>query len=193
VSGCLNGSLGPYASSLNEKFLLQSDRKNYLETLPADLLGNLYKVFAMGQNTCEVAGTQDTEPENVVKVFKQKPHTALKSILVDKRADQNHDIMYELGNQYGLLMDLNHERTGMNKRKGETHLEYINRLAANDFAGLSHDYALPEFPPGVFQQRNQLIRTYEKTYYFALTSGEKKKRFLRSNKEFQTEPAKTVK
>jgi len=59
--------------------------------------------------------------------------------------------MYELGNQYGILMDLNHERSGYNKRQDETHMEYINRLAANDFAGKSHDHAVPEFPPGVFE------------------------------------------
>lgn len=82
--------------------------------------------------------------------------------------------MYELGNQYGVLMDLNHERSGFNKRKEETHMEYINRLADNDFAGVSYDYSIPEFPPGVMQQRNVLMKTYERTYYFALSSGEKK-------------------
>lgn len=121
----------------------------------------------------EPRGTQEVEPENVVKVFKQKPQSALKSILVDRRSNSNQDIMYELGNQYGVLMDLNHERSGFNKRKNETHLEYINRLAENDFAGKSYDYSIPEFPPGVFQQRNVLMKTYESTYYFALTSGEK--------------------
>lgn len=59
--------------------------------------------------------------------------------------------MYELGNQYGMLMDLNHERAGFNKRKDESHIEYINRLSDNDFAGQSHDHAIPEFPPGVFE------------------------------------------
>ena len=109
-----------------------------------------YKFFAAAQNSIEPAGTQEIEPENVVKVFKQKPQTTLKSILVDKRADCNHDIMYELGNQYGMLIDLNHERIGVNKRQGETHIQYINRLAENDFAGMSHDFSLPEFPPCVF-------------------------------------------
>ena len=48
-------------------------------------------------------------------------------------------------------MDLNHEGVGFNKRRDETHLEYINRLANNDFAGTSHDLAVNEFPPGVFE------------------------------------------
>ena len=71
-------------------------------------------------------------------------------------------------------MDLNHERAGFNKRKDETHLEYIKRLAENDFAGKSHDHAMPEFPPGVFEQRNVLLKTHESTYYFSISSGEKK-------------------
>ena len=50
-----------------------------------------------------------------------------------------------------MLMDLNHERAGFNKRKDESHIEYINRLSDNDFAGQSHDHAIPEFPPGVFE------------------------------------------
>jgi len=36
------------------------------------------------------------------------------------------------------------------------------------------------------------MQTYEKTYYFSLTSGEKKHRFLKS-KELLTEPTKTTK
>ena len=58
--------------------------------------------------------------------------------------------MYELGNQYSLLMDLNHERAGFNKRKGESHMQYIERLSKNDFAGQSHDHAIAEFPPAIY-------------------------------------------
>lgn len=143
----------------------------------------------------EPVGTQEVEPENVVKVFKQRPQkqqSQVRSILVNKAQESNQDIMYEMGNQYGLLMDLNHERAGLNKRQDETHLEYIQRLADNDFAGSSHDHAIPEFPPGVFQQRNVLFRTFESTYYFSISSGEKKQRFLNC-KEYQTEPEKTTK
>ena len=75
-------------------------------------------------------------------------------------------------------MDLNHERAGFNKRKNETHIQYINRLTQNDFAGISHDHGLPEFPPAVYEQRNTLFKTHEKTYYFSFSSGEKKQRFL---------------
>lgn len=65
--------------------------------------------------------------------------------------------MYELGNQYSFIFDLNHERAGYNKRQGENHIEYINRLAENNFSGMSHDHAISEFPPGVFKQRNVLF------------------------------------
>jgi len=56
-----------------------------------------------------------------------------------------------MGPQYGLLMDLNHERVGYNKRPNETYLEYIDRLSKDNFVEWSHDHALPEFPPAVFQ------------------------------------------
>ena len=100
--------------------------------------------------------------------------------------------MYELGNQYGTLMDFNFERVGYNKLKDETHLEYINRLAQNDFAGKSHDHAVPELATHVFEQRQALLKTFDNTYYFAISTGEKKQRFGK-NKEFLNEPKKTVK
>ena len=71
-------------------------------------------------------------------------------------------------------------------------MEYINRLADNDFAGKSHDHAVPEFPPGVFEQRNVLLKTHENTYYFSISSGEKKLRFNNA-KEYLTEPEKMSK
>ena len=84
-------------------------------------------------------------------------------------------------------MDLNHESAGLNRRKDESHLEYVNRLAKHDFASTNHDHALPELPPAVLEQRNVLFKTSESTYYFAISSGEKKQRFLRC-KEYLTEP-----
>ena len=89
-------------------------------------------------------------------------------------------------------MDLNHERAGLNRRPNETHMQYINRLCKNDFAGTSHDHAIPEFPPAVYEQRNMLLKTHESTYYFALSSGERKKRFM-GRKELLNEPNKTTK
>ena len=71
-------------------------------------------------------------------------------------------------------MDLNHERGGFNKRKDETHLEYIQRISENNFMTTSHDHAMPEFPPAVFEQRNVLLKTFESTYYFSISTGEKK-------------------
>ena len=74
ISGCLNGSIGPYASSINERYLLQSDRSNHkrqFETFAADLTNYGYKYFAMAQNMSDpINGTQEIEPENVIKVFK---------------------------------------------------------------------------------------------------------------------------
>ena len=70
ISGALNGSLGPYACCINEKFLLQSDRRRYIETLAGDIIGKGYKIFASAQNFFTPKGTLELEPENVVKVFK---------------------------------------------------------------------------------------------------------------------------
>ena len=70
ISGCLNGSLGCESVSLNEHFLLKSDCKKRFETVCAEVAGAGFKVIASVQNTIEPAGTQEIEPENVVKVFK---------------------------------------------------------------------------------------------------------------------------
>ena len=72
------------------------------------------------------------------------------------------------------MMDCNWERVGFNKQKEETHLEYINRLSENDFAQKSHDHAVPELSPHVFEQRQALLKSFENTYYFAISTGEKK-------------------
>ena len=98
VSGCLNGSVGAHASGVDDKFYLRSDKSQklkYIETLAADALAAGTKYVACLSNVIEPAGTQEIEPENVVKVFKQRPQSTLRSILVDKRNDSNQDIMYE--------------------------------------------------------------------------------------------------
>jgi len=82
------------------------------------------------------------------------------------------------------MIDLNQERVGFNKRTDETHMEYIDRICKNNFGQESHDHAVPEFPPTVFQQRNALHMTCDQTYYFSISSGEKKQSYLTSCKEF---------
>lgn len=90
LSGCHNGTLGAFASCINDKFLLKSDKRRFLETLPAYVMSKGYKVVGFAQNLVELqTGTQDVEPENVVKVFKQKPQTQLKPILVDRTKSEN--------------------------------------------------------------------------------------------------------
>ena len=46
ISGAHNGSLGPHSGSINEKFLLKSDKRKYVETLAADVFANAMKCFA---------------------------------------------------------------------------------------------------------------------------------------------------
>jgi hypothetical protein len=61
----------------------------------------------------------------------------------------------------------------------------------NDTPTASHDHGLPEFMPGLMQQRNAMIKTYDHTYYFSYSSGERKMKFLK-NREGWSEPAKTT-
>ena len=47
-----------------------SGKKRFLETLPAYITSKGFKVVSFAQNMIEPAGTQEIEPENVIKVFK---------------------------------------------------------------------------------------------------------------------------
>ena len=89
-------------------------------------------------------------------------------------------------------MDLNHERSGLNKRQNESHLEYIDRISRSKFGESSHDHAVPEMVPEVIMQRNALMKTHENTFYFSISSGERKQRFLK-NREYFKEPEKLTK
>lgn len=194
ISGCHNGGLSPNAVCLNDKYLLEADCKKFYETFLAEVAKAGFKTVASIQNVFDPAclGTQEHEPENVVKVFKQNPQSALKPILVGQKEQSDQDIMFELGNQYRGMMDFNFERVGYNKLANESHLEYIHRLVQNDFASKSHDHAVPEITPQVFEQRNVLIKTFSNTYYFSISTGEKKKSFGKA-KEFLDEPEKLTK
>mmetsp|Transcript_1051 Transcript_1051/g.1607 ORF Transcript_1051/g.1607 Transcript_1051/m.1607 type:complete len:81 (+) Transcript_1051:1002-1244(+) len=77
-----------YGSALDQKtFLLKSDKERFLETANADVICHGFKAFNFLHNSIEMQGTQEVEPENVVKVFKHKPQSELKSILVDRSKD----------------------------------------------------------------------------------------------------------
>ena len=101
ISGCLNGSLGPITCGAHsEKYLMESKKDKMMDTFMADVIGVGYRALSCGQNLIE--GTQNKEPEYVVKVFKQKSDNLPKSILKDKTkmtTKENQDIMYELNNQ----------------------------------------------------------------------------------------------
>lgn len=83
-----------------------------------------------------------------------------------------------MGNQGLLLMDLNHEIGGLNRRPEESALEYWNRLHADaDFINAKKDYCFPEFQQQVMQQRNATHKVSDHTYYFSISSGDKKINF----------------
>ena len=121
-------------------------------------------------------GTLDTEQETVVKIFKHNKNSNVHNFFKDQStqaAKQNQDILYEFGNQNKLLCDLKHETSGLNRRKSETIQEYIDRLTKHDLIGTSYDYSIPEFPPEQMQKFNQMIKTYDNTYYFSYTTGDR--------------------
>ena len=78
----------------------------------------------------------------------------------------------------------------MNRRKGETFAEYVERVKLIQFQKESHDHGLVEFMPGLMQQRNVLLKTFDHTFYFSYSSGERKRKYTKG-KEFYTEPKKT--
>jgi len=75
-------------------------------------------------------------------------------------------------------MDLNHENAGFNRRLDETFAGFVKRLMLeNDFINKSKDYALPEFLAHGIQHNNAKYPTCEETYYFNVSTGERKALF----------------
>jgi len=64
------------------------------------------------------------------------------------------------------------------------------RLVINDKLGTSSDYSIPEFPPEAMQKINARIKTFENTFYFSYTTGDRN--LTRSKfREAMHEPEKT--
>lgn len=90
-------------------------------------------------------------------------------------------------------MDLNHEIGGLNRRPGESISDYWNRLHSDhDFINDKKDYCLPEFYLDSIQSKNAAYKTSEHTYYFAISSGEKKVNFCEKSEIFN-EPKSSIK
>ena len=47
---------------------------------------------------------------------------------------KNEDILYEVGSQMSIVIDMNNERVGWNRKADETRIEYIKRLVKNKAA-----------------------------------------------------------
>jgi len=90
-------------------------------------------------------------------------------------------------------MDLNHEVAGLNRRPGESPIDYWRRIHVDDdFINLKKDYSLPCLHIPVAQFQNAKFSTSEEIYYFSITAGEKKQNFS-AQEELFTEPKLTVK
>lgn len=90
-------------------------------------------------------------------------------------------------------MDLNHETSGLNRRPGESMADYWNRLhAKDDFINAKKDYSFPHFFMESIQYNNAAYKTFDHTYYFAISSGEKKINFCEKSEIF-TQPKSSIK
>jgi len=122
-------------------------------------------------------------------VFKQNKSSSGFKFL-DRTRRSNSDILYELGNQYQYLFDLHNETAGFNRLKDETIQEYMARLVVNDKIGSSQDYSIPEFPPEQMEKFNNKIKTFDSTYYFAYSTGDRNMSRTKM-REVMHEPART--
>ena len=61
------------------------------------------------------------------------------------------------------------------------------RVSLNDGCKTSLDHALPEFTTEMLDKLNSRLKTFEDTYYFSYTTGDKKKAKLKQW-EVMTEP-----
>lgn len=90
-------------------------------------------------------------------------------------------------------MDLNHEIGGLNRRPGESISDYWIRLNSdNDFINNKKDYCFPDLHLTSIQCKNAAYKTSEHTYYFAISSGEKKVNFCEKSEIFN-EPKFSIK
>ena len=70
----------------------------FAETWLADAVRHCYKVVSFVQNALTPEGTQDTEQENVIKVFKENKNNTGFKFVTDNTKKCNDDILYEFGN-----------------------------------------------------------------------------------------------
>ena len=74
VSGCFNGTHSVYSLDIDrDTYLLQSNKRSlwkFLGTCVADIICHGYKAISFAQNMLTAEGTEDTEQESIVKVFR---------------------------------------------------------------------------------------------------------------------------
>ena len=95
--------------------------------------------------------------------------------------------------QKNIFMDFNHETAGLNRRPHETFRQYWKRISTDkDFINAKKDYSLPDLLTLNVQFKNASYKTSGETYYFSISSGEKKVNFCDTAELFH-EPKSTVK
>ena len=190
VSACFNGVPLLYALLERESGLQKVEEDRFLETWHRNVIIYGWPIVCAVLNCITPGGTKDTEQENVTKILKQNKNSSGFPFLRHP-SNNNHDALYELGNQNQVVFDLKAETGGFNRRKSETLKEYLVRLQSHDLVGTSLDYALPELVPEQMEKYNEKIQTYAHTYYFSYTTGERN-RTAKKLREVLAEPKRTT-
>jgi len=153
--------------------------------------------FTIVQNTCNPLGTQDYQSERILRTLKAKSSnkTCKWDLESEEQGDNEDDediLIHEFGVQPYLLMDLNQELHGLNRKPGERYTDYVKRAWKSKFVFESLDFATPEFVPKLYSCFNSKHVTSAETYYFSLTTGDSCN-FAHKRTEFFTEGARTAK
>jgi hypothetical protein len=129
--------------------------------------------------------------------FNSQGWTAHKnSEVIQKKITLNYkgknETVLQLGmqNNYG-LNSVYSETWGLSRNRKEKFLNYIKRVYNDPIVRDSNCIAMREIQPFNIAKMNELIKTNENTYYFCMSTGERK-RLREKQREILTEPKKML-
>lgn len=99
----------------------------------------------------------------------------IKRLMNVKEGKQNSSILQLRHQQNYWLSDGFPETFGLTPKKDESTLQFIWRVLNDRSIRDSNCLALQENMPSQMQHMNKFIETYDCTYYFALSTGDRKK------------------
>lgn len=82
----------------------------------------------------------------------------------------------QMGQQLHLGMaDFYAEQLGLNRESGEDPLSYVMRVMTSERRRDTNCMGLTENVPGRLSRQNSFLRTHDHTFYFSMSTGERKK------------------